>query len=66
MSHDLIGRKVAFAGNGWSTYAMKPAKYCLFLDNSVDLKYCANAFVNPFTALAMLHFAEQKQAKAVI
>jgi NADPH:quinone reductase-like Zn-dependent oxidoreductase len=62
----LKGKKVAFLGNGWSQYSVKDAKYTAVLDDDLDLAQAANAYVNPYTALAMLDFSKKHNAKTVI
>jgi NADPH:quinone reductase-like Zn-dependent oxidoreductase len=62
----LKGKKVAFLGNGWSQYSVKDAKYSVVLDDELDLAQAANAYVNPYTALAMLDFSKNHNAKTVI
>lgn len=62
----LKGKKVAFLGGGWSNYTCKEAKYLVELDDDMDLAVGANAYVNPFTCLAMFDYALKKNATAVI
>ena len=66
VSADQVGKKVAFVGDGWAKYAVKDFKYVVPLPDSIDLTVCANAYVNPNTALAMLDFAKKHEAKCVI
>lgn len=66
LDSSLKGKKVAFVGNGWTKYIVKDFKYVVPLDDQVDLKLCANAYVNPFTALAFLDFSKKHDAKCVI
>ena len=63
---DFVGKKVAFVGNGWSRYTCKDVQYLVFLPDDFELKNGANAYVNPFTATAMLDYAKKHNAKAVI
>ncbi len=63
----LIGRKVAFLGNGYSNWTVKDVEYLvMFNDKDFDLKKGANTYVNPFTVTAMLDFAKKNSAKAVV
>jgi NADPH:quinone reductase-like Zn-dependent oxidoreductase len=56
VSKDLTGKNVAFFGNGWSTLCLRDAKYCLVLDDNIDMKVAANAYINPLTTCSMLHY----------
>jgi hypothetical protein len=67
VNKEMIGKKVSFFGNGWSTHTVITAKYCLLLDQNQDMKDAANSYVNPLTSCGM-EFYTQKYAhkKAVI
>ena len=52
-----IGRKVSFAGSGWSNYVCKPVDYLIVFQSDFDLKKGANAYVNPVTVAAMFDYA---------
>ena len=66
VSEDKKGKKVAFLGGAWANYAVKDDEFVVYLDDDMDLTTCANTYVNPFTALAMLDFARKDGAPAVI
>lgn len=68
---NLIGKKVAFLGNGYSRFTVKDASFLVFFEDtaseSFDLKRAANTYVNPFTVCAMADFAKKNyNASAVI
>ena len=63
---EWIGKKVAFLGGGWSRYVSKDVSFLVPFADDFELSHGANTYVNPFTATAMLDFAEKKEAKAVI
>jgi len=56
----LKGRKVAFLGDAWSEYAVKNINELIFLDEDVDLKQAAGAFVNPMSALCLRKIVKDK------
>jgi NADPH:quinone reductase-like Zn-dependent oxidoreductase len=62
----LIGKKVAFLGNGWGRYNVKDVNYLVFFRDDFDLRHGANTYVNPFTVTAQLDFAKKNNAKAVV
>ena len=62
-----LGKKVSFVGGGWATYVVKLFKFVVVLNEEQDLKTAANAYVNPFTALAIVDFAKNKyQGKCIV
>jgi hypothetical protein len=61
-----IGRKVSFAGSGWSNYVCKPVDYLIGFQSDFDLKKGANAYVNPVTVAAMFDYAQKQGAKTII
>lgn len=63
---EWVGRKVSFLGGGWSHYAVKDVDFLVSFREDMDLRHGANTYVNPFTATAMLDFAQKHHAKAVV
>ena len=57
MEPSLKGKKVAFIKNGWARYVVKNYKEVVVFDDSVDLRTCANTFVNPFTVINFLEYS---------
>ena len=62
----LVGKKAAFLGGGWATYAVKDAEFIVPFSDDLDLRQGANTYVNPFTVTAMLDFAIKHQATGVV
>jgi len=62
----LVGKKVSFCGEAWGKYRLSTTDLLLFLDDSQDLAKAANAFINPLTAIAQLHYAKRHGSKACI
>jgi NADPH:quinone reductase-like Zn-dependent oxidoreductase len=58
VDRSLIGNKVSFFGNGWSTFHIQHLSDCFFLDQQLDLKTTANAYINPLTSLGMLYYTK--------
>jgi hypothetical protein len=66
MDQALVGKKVAFFGEGWSQYKVQDTKNIMFLDDSVDLLKAANACNNPLSSCAQLDYTKKHGAKSVI
>jgi NADPH2:quinone reductase len=66
VDQNLRGKKVAFCYGGWTQYTVQDADNVLLFDDQVDLRKCANAFVNPMTALCMKQCLLDKGAKSVV
>jgi NADPH2:quinone reductase len=62
----LVGKRVAFFGEGWGQYKVQDTEYLVFLDDSQDLSKAANACVNPLTACAQFDLTKKHGAKAAI
>jgi NADPH:quinone reductase-like Zn-dependent oxidoreductase len=50
---NLKGRKVAFCHGGWSEFTVADVDHILIFDDSVDLRRCATAMINPLTAISI-------------
>jgi NADPH:quinone reductase-like Zn-dependent oxidoreductase len=50
---NLKGKKCAFCHGGWSQFIVQDLDKVILLDDSVDLKMCATAVINPLTALCV-------------
>jgi NADPH:quinone reductase-like Zn-dependent oxidoreductase len=67
----LVGRRVAFAaptdGDGtWAEYVLTEAAQCIPLRKETDIEQASTMIVNPFTAWALLGFAKELRAAAVV
>jgi len=56
-------RKVAFCHDAWSQFTIQNFDDVLILDDKVDLKIAAGAYVNPFTALILIKIARESGFK---
>jgi len=63
---ELIGKKVAFSGQGWGRYCTRPIQLVMLLEQDQDLLQAANAFINPLTAIGLVQFAFEHHAKSFI
>jgi NADPH2:quinone reductase len=67
----LVGRRVACAaptdGDGtWAEYVLADAAQCIPLRKDTDIEQASTMIVNPFTAWALLGFAKELRASAVV
>ena len=66
VDQSLVGKKVAFIGDGYSKYTVKDVSFLVTFSPDFDLRNGANTYVNPFTVTGMLDFALNHEAKSVI
>ena len=68
VSPSHLGRKCCFLHNAWASHAVKKAHSMdlILLDDQVDFKNAAIAYINPLTAIAMLDVIKQKNQKSLI